>query len=73
MPKLGRLDPGAAASLAGLAPGTRASGRWTGQVRIRGGRANPRRALSMLALTAARFNPDLKVRYQALRDAGKPA
>lgn len=27
----------------------------------------------MPALVAIRFNPDLKTKYQALRDAGKPA
>ncbi|SPJ26435.1 hypothetical protein [Palleronia abyssalis] len=32
-----------------------------------------RDALYMPALVATRFNPDLKVKYTALRDAGKPA
>jgi transposase len=62
-----------AASLAGLAPVTRQSGRWTGRASIRGGRAGLRRALSMPAQTAARFNPDLKAKYDALHQAGKPA
>lgn len=73
VPELGTLEPGAVASLAGLAPRTRESGRWKGAARIGGGRAELRRALYMPALTAARFNPDLKAVYDRLRAAGKPA
>jgi transposase len=73
MPELGELEPGDAASLAGLAPVTRQSGQWKGPARIGGGRADLRRALYMPALTAVRFNPDLKVFYDRLRTAGKPA
>ncbi len=73
MPELGTLEPGAAASLAGLAPRTRQSGRWKGAAKIGGGRAELRRALYMPALTAARFNPDLKAVYDRLRARGKPA
>jgi transposase len=73
MPELGTLDPKQAASLAGLAPITRQSGAWQGKSFIQGGRAGLRHALYMPALVAIRFNPDLKVKYQALRQAGKPA
>jgi len=73
MPELGTLDARQAASLAGLAPVTRQSGRWTGRAFIRGGRASVRRALYMPALVAARFNPDLKTNYAKLIAAGKPA
>jgi len=73
MPEIGTLEPGAVASLAGLAPFTRQSGRWKGAAKIGGGRAELRRALYMPALTAARFNPDLKAVYDRLRAAGKPA
>ena len=38
-----------------------------------GGRANVRQTLYMPALFAARFNPDLKDKYQQLVAAGKPA
>jgi transposase len=72
MPELGTLEPGAAASLAGLAPVTRQSGTWTGRAAIGGGRAGLRRALYMPALAAARYNPDLAAKYQSLRAAGKP-
>lgn len=60
-------------SPAGLAPVARQSGQWKGKSFIRGGRANVRQALYMPALVAARFNPDLKARYQQLIAAGKPA
>lgn len=73
MPELGVLEPGQAASLAGLAPIARQSGRWTGHAFIRGGRAGVRQALYMPALVAMRFNPDLKAKYEQLIAAGKPA
>lgn len=72
MPELGSLEPGAAASLAGLAPMTRQSGKWQGRAAIHGGRAGLRRALYMAALTASRFNPDLKANFNRLVAAGKP-
>jgi hypothetical protein len=62
-----------AASLAGLAPIARQSGQWKGKSFIRGRRANVRQALYMPALVAARYNPDLKAKYQQLVAAGKPA
>jgi transposase len=73
MPELGSLENKQAASLAGLAPVARQSGQWKGKSFIRGGRANVRQALYMPALVAARFNPDLKAKYQQLIAAGKPA
>ena len=73
MPELGSLDNKQAASLAGLAPVARQSGQGKGKSFIRGGRANGRQALFMPALIAARFNPDLKARYQQMVGAGKPA
>ena len=73
MPELGALDAGQAASLAGLAPIARQSGRWTGRSFIRGGRADVRQALYMPALVAARFNPDMKAKYTHLINTGKPA
>ena len=42
MPELGVLEAGQAASLVGLAPIARQSGRWTGRASIRGGRASAR-------------------------------
>jgi transposase len=73
MPELGTLDNKCAASLAGLAPMARDSGQRRGKRFIRGGRPELRHALFMPALVAVRFNPDLKVAYDTLTAAGKPA
>jgi transposase len=73
MPELGTMDAKQAASLAGLAPVTRQSGNWKGKSFIQGGRATLRQAIYMPALVAIRFNPPLKAKYLALRQAGKPA
>jgi len=73
MPELGNLDGKQVASLAGLAPITRESGGWKGRARIQGGRAALRRALYMPALVALRLNPDMRRKYRALKDAGKPS
>ena len=51
---------------------TRESGKWRDQACIQGGRKHLRDALYMPALVAARFNPDLKRKYQAVITAGKP-
>ena len=72
MPELGALEPKAAASLAGLAPISRESGKWKGHSFIRGGRSRARRALYMSALAASSYNPDLARQYQKLRARGKP-
>lgn len=72
-PEIGTLDRKQVASLAGLAPMTRQSGQWSGRAFIQGGRHHLRGALYMPAIVAMRFNPDLKAKYQSLRNAGKPA
>jgi len=73
LPEIGTLDRKRAGSLAGLVPHSRESGQWKGRSFIGGGRKPLRDALYMPALVAMRFNPDLKAKYAALRDAGKPA
>lgn len=73
MPELGALENKQAASLAGLAPITRQSGQWSGKAHIHAGRANVRQSLYMPALVAARFNPDIKAKYNQLISIGKPA
>jgi len=73
MPELGTLSKKQVASLAGLAPMTRQSGKWRGKSFIQGGRKLLRDSLYMPALVAMRHNPDLKVKYTALIAAGKPA
>ena len=50
----------------------RQSGKWRGRALILGGRKHLRDALSMPALVAARCNPDLKRKYQAMIAAGQP-
>jgi transposase len=73
LPELGTLNRRQVAALAGLAPHPRDSGQWHGRRSIGGGRAQVRRALYMAALVAARSNSQLKLFYQRLRAAGKPA
>lgn len=71
MPELGTLDRRQAASLTGLAPWTRQSGQWKGKSMTGGGRTACRTVLFLAALSAARYNPDLKVFSQRLLNAGK--
>ena len=73
LPEIGTLGRKQAGSLAGLVPHNRESGQWKGKSFISGGRKPLRDALYMPALVAMRFNPDLKAKYQQLREAGKPA
>ena len=73
LPEIGTLDRRQVGTLAGLVPHTRQSGQWKGKAFISGGRKPLRDALYMPALVAMRFNPDLKKKYQAMREAGKPA
>lgn len=73
LPELGHLGRREIASLVGVAPFARDSGSFRGHRRIRGGRAAVRTALYLAAMTASRFNPVLRVLYQRLRQAGKPA
>lgn len=72
LPELGNLDRRSIASLAGLAPYTRQSGRWRGRSMISGGRAAARSALFLAALVGSRCNPILKAFYRRLLSAGKP-
>jgi transposase len=72
MPELGSLCRRQVASLVGVAPYTRQSGRWRGKSMIGGGRAAARSAVYLAALSAIRCNPMLKAFYQRLLAAGKP-
>jgi transposase len=72
-PEIGTMERKQIASLAGLAPMTRQSGQWRGKAFIQGGRKFLRDALYMPALVAARYNPDLRQKYQTMIQAGKPA
>jgi transposase len=59
--------------LAGLAPVADESGEHQGIRVIGGGRPNVRRVLYLAAITAARFNADMKAFFNRLTATGKPA
>ena len=71
-PELGALTGREAASLAGLAPMARQSGKWTGKYFTQGGRKHVRSSLFMATLSASRYNPVIKVFYDRLVAKGKP-
>ena len=71
LPELGTLDRKTVASLAGLAPYTRQSGRWKGKSMIGGGRKTVRTAVFIAAMVACRYNKTLKAFYDRLLRAGK--
>jgi transposase len=72
LPELGSLGRREIASLVGVAPFAKDSGKSSGYRRIRAGRSAPRTALYLAAMNAARFNPVLKPVYQRMIEAGKP-
>ena len=71
-PELGQLTRRQIASLVGLAPFNRDSGRMRGKRTIWGGRGSLRRGLYMPALTAARSHPLFRAFRAKLEAAGKP-
>lgn len=73
LPEVGKITDKEVASLAGVAPFNRDSGKQQKRMRIQGGRAQLRSVLYMAATVAARFNPILKSFYERLRSKGKPA
>lgn len=72
LPEIGRLTRREIASLVGIAPFTRQSGKWKGKSMIGGGRPAVRSALYMAALSAIRCNPVIREFYQRLLARGKP-
>lgn len=72
MPELGSLGQGQAASLAGLAPHPRQSGKSDGYRSTRGGRRFLRPPLFLAALAATRADNGLAHFYKRLLAAGKP-
>ena len=72
LPELGGLTRREIASLVGVAPFTRQSGRWKGKSMIAGGRPLARSAIFMAALSASRCNPVLREFYKRLLARGKP-
>jgi transposase len=71
LPELGRLSRRRLASLVGVAPFNRDSGRMRGKRTIWGGRSDVRAALYMAALVGSRHNPVLRAFYDRLRADGK--
>lgn len=71
LPELGSLTRRQIASLVGVAPFDRSSGRHIGSKSCQAGRALVRKALYMAAMVACRHNPAIKAFAERL--AGKPA
>ena len=71
LPELGSLDRKQIASLAGLAPINRDSGKSVGKRRIWGGRASVRTALYMACVASLRCNPIIQALYARLTQAGR--
>jgi transposase len=72
MPELGFISNKEAASLIGVAPFNRESGRYQGKRMIRGGRAQIRTVMYMAMMSAIQCNSKFKAIYQRLLAAGKP-
>jgi transposase len=72
LPELGHFSRRQIASLVGVAPLNRDSGKLRGRRTIWGGRASVRAPLYMATLVATRRNPAIRAFYQRLRAAGKP-
>lgn len=72
LPELGSLGRRQIASLVGIAPFAKDSGKKSGYRRIRAGRAAPRTAMYLAAMNGARFNPVLKAMHERMIAAGKP-
>jgi transposase len=71
LPELGLLNRREIASLVGLAPINRDSGRFRGKRMITGGRHHVRTLLYMPTMVATRYNPVIKDYYQKLVKQGK--
>lgn len=73
LPELGHANRQQIASLAGLAPFNRDSGKSSGPRFVSGGRPRVRRALYLAALTAIRSDTPVAAFYRHLRSNGKPS
>ena len=72
MPELGKLNRKQCASLVGVAPFNKDSGKYKGKKRIWGGRAPIRKVLYMAVISGIRFNIAIKTFYDRLVLKGKP-
>ncbi len=66
LPELGQIGHAQAAALVGVAPYDQDSGQTRGRRSIRGGRQTVRNQLYMAALSARRWNPELRAYYERL-------
>jgi transposase len=71
LPELGRLSGKQMASLVGVAPFNRDSGKMRGRRMVFGGRTSVRNLLYMAALVASRHNKTIREFYSRLRNSGK--
>jgi len=71
MPELGFISNKEAAALVGVAPMNRESGRYQGERKVRGGRAQIRTVMYMAMMSAIQCNPVFKATYNKLLAAGK--
>jgi transposase len=71
LPEIGTLNRRQIASLVGVAPMNRDSGKYKGKRTIWGGRARIRSVLYMCVISGIRHNPRIKGFYKRLRNAGK--
>lgn len=72
VPELGHIDRRKIASLIGLAPIVKESGKMKGKRFISGGRYEARRCLYMPAWVATQYDPEIGTFYQRLIENGKP-
>ena len=72
LPELGKLDRRRIASLVGVAPVNRDSGKMRGRRSVTGGRGDVRSVLFMATLVATRWNPVIRQHYLALVARGRP-
>jgi transposase len=71
LPELGKLNRREIATLVGVAPLNRDSGKFRGSRVVWGGRSHVRSALYTSALSASKYNPSIKIFYQRLIEKGK--
>lgn len=71
LPELGAIGAKPLSALIGVAPLNRDSGQFRGRRAVWGGRNNVRSVLYMAAMSAIRFNPEIKAFYARLRQSGK--
>ena len=72
LPELGTIGAKPLSALIGVAPLNKDSGQFKGKRAVWGGRSNVRSVLYMAAMSAIRFNPEIKTFYARLRQSGKP-